>query len=463
MVNQFSAFFDLWLAAQAGGEGIAARRKRRLNRLVTHARANSPFFAGIYARVPDEVSDIRQLPPTDKSELMRRFDDWVTDRDVTWCKVKAFVSDTSLIGRPFLDRYMVWTTSGSSGVPAVLVFDRDALDVTAVLASRAFARLLTFQTWAGLIRAGTRVASIFATGGHYLGAAVINRRRLMFPWRKSSERALSILAPLGTLIGELNEFRPAVLASYPSMLTILAREQLAGRLRISPFLVASAGETLSSGARELIERAFDCAVLNNYSASEAPLLTFECGRQRLHLNADWYIVEPVDREGQPVPPGTKSHSVLLTNLANYVQPIIRYDLGDSITLHPGRCECGSIFPIVAVEGRADEILRFQPKDGKGVDISPLAIATVVEESPGVHRAQIVQTARDRIEIRLEADNEADSALVWSALYASLKQYLRAQGLGHVIVEKSPTPPIANPLSGKFRAVWSEIGNTVPAS
>ena len=48
------------------------------------------------------------------------------------------------------------------------------------------------------------------------------------------------------------------------------------------------------------------------------------------------ILEPVDRDYRPTPPGELSHTVLLTNLANAVQPIIRYDLGDSVRAKAGR-------------------------------------------------------------------------------------------------------------------------------
>ena len=41
-------------------------------------------------------------------------------------------------------------------------------------------------------------------------------------------------------------------------------------------------------------------------------------------------------------PDQPSHTVLITNLANWVQPIIRYNLGDSITAISGPCSCGSI-------------------------------------------------------------------------------------------------------------------------
>lgn len=57
------------------------------------------------------------------------------------------------------------------------------------------------------------------------------------------------------------------------------------------------------------------------------------------MNADWVLLEPVDERHRPTPPGVPSHTVLLTNLANRVQPLIRYDLGDSVTLLDRPCQC----------------------------------------------------------------------------------------------------------------------------
>ena len=38
------------------------------------------------------------------------------------------------------------------------------------------------------------------------------------------------------------------------------------------------------------------------------------------VSTDWYLFEPVDERYQPVPAGTTSHTVLVTNLANLVSP-----------------------------------------------------------------------------------------------------------------------------------------------
>src|SRR5947199_10112264 len=145
------------------------------------------------------------------------------------------------------------------------------------------------------------------------------------------------MEPLDRLIATINAFAPVYLASYPTMLTLLAEERVAGRLRVAHAIVWSGGEFLAPGACAELEQAFDCPVLNEYGASECMSIAFGCREGWLHVNADWVLLEPVDRDYRPTPPGQLSHTVLLTNLANRVQPIIRSDLGHSVVAQPATC------------------------------------------------------------------------------------------------------------------------------
>jgi phenylacetate-coenzyme A ligase PaaK-like adenylate-forming protein len=178
----------------------------------------------------------------------------------------------------------------------------------------------------------------------------------------------------------------------------------------------------------------------------------ECQRGRLHLNSDWVMIEPVDRDYRPVAPGVTSYTALLTNLANRVQPIIRYDLGDSIVLDPEPCACGSPFPAMRVEGRNDEVLSLRNERGERVRLLPLALTTVVEDFAGAHRFQIVQSAPDRLAVRLdELESAADTGL-WGKVARALRAYLRAQGLPGVAIKRDAAPPEHSARSGKLRRV-----------
>ena len=71
--------------------------------------------------MPQPLSEIGQLPVVTKAELMSHFNDWVTDPSVTRAQIDAFLADPGNVGRDFLGRYVVCTTSGATGIPAILL------------------------------------------------------------------------------------------------------------------------------------------------------------------------------------------------------------------------------------------------------------------------------------------------------------------------------------------------------
>ncbi|GGG51975.1 hypothetical protein GCM10011374_13380 [Kocuria dechangensis] len=447
--------WDAWRTTRGGPAAVAARQEARLDALVAHARSASRFYAEHYRDVPEGPpgpAGLASLPPVRKPQLMARFDDWVTDPEASRDAVAGFVADPEAVGTDFLGRYVVFTTSGSTGTPAVLVQDRDAVAVMTGLAYARSAGVLPPRLLGQVLARGARQAAVFAGGGHFLAATMFERRLRARPLRRRIARWFSVLEPLPRLVAELNAFQPVLLGTYASALAVLAEEQEAGRLRIRPLVVASGGELLSAAVRRRAEAAFGAVVVESYSASEATPLALPCRRGVLHVNSDWFLLEPVDAAGRPVPPGRRSDSVLVTNLANRVQPVIRYELGDSVVLGADPCACGSPLPTIRVEGRTDEILRVAGDGGGEVVLLPMAVSTVVEETPGVLRHQVLQTGPAALAVRLEETPGADRDEVWSRVRARLGLFLREQGAGGVAVERAGEPPRPDPRSGKLRHV-----------
>lgn len=453
------SFLSLRRAARAaerkGAAVITAQQQQRLAALVAHARGASPYFRRLYGTLPEGAVELGALPPVRKPELMARFDEWVTDPAVRLRDLAAFVADPTRLGEDYLGRYTVSTTSGSSGEPAVILHDLGALRVYNVLGySRALGRFLSFDLFRRLVAGRLHSAAVFATGGHFLSNTMIARRLRTHPIRARYTRLLSALTPLPKLVVELNEFRPVLFSGYPSVLFLLAKEQEAGRLRLRPAFVSLGGETVGPGVKERIAAAFDCPVQDYYGSTEAVGLTFACSQGRLHVNSDWYILEPVNRAGQATPPGESSETVLLTNLANYVQPIIRYVLDDRVMLDTAPCPCGSPFQTIQVEGRTDDTLVFPGQGGEAVAIPPLAISTIVEETAGVRRVQLIQTAPQTLRVRLDLSEPRET--VWPVVKERLGAFLRGHQAVGVILEEAAEPPALHPRSGKFRQVFSEV-------
>lgn len=451
--DTFNIVLDLWRAEREGAAGLARRQEARFKATLADARSSSRYYRRSYRNLPADGLVLSDLPVVTKSELMSAFDDWVTDADITRCAIVDFISDPARIATPFCGKYFVCTSTGTTGYPGIFVYDPGAIEI---YRSINFARIA--QTWLGPVDfwrmavRGFRWASVLGTGGHYVGAGWVELERKRDVMRASAFRVFSVQQPLDQLVAALNGFEPAMLTAYPSALELLAEELTAGRLKIKPVILECGGETLAEDMRAHISLAFGCPLRSTYSASECLPIAYSCDHNWLHINSDWVILEPVDEDFRPTRPGIPSHTVLLTNLANRVQPLIRYDLGDSIVQRGSPCPCGSHLPAIRVIGRQDDIMKLRATNGKIIKILPLAIGTVVEEIPDVLRSQIVQEGPTSLRLRLTLSEPADVEKTWREATTKLQDYLVEQGVGNIAIARAPEPPQQADKFGKFRQV-----------
>ncbi len=459
---------DPWLWMRTSGEVLAAgadpagvgRRLRdaRLESLLVTAASGSPLYRERLkgrSRPP-----IDAVEPVDKAQLMSRFDEWATDRRITRAGVERFLADPARLADAYLGDYVVWTSSGTTGEPGIFIQDArslaafDALDALRLRGGQP--QLTPFAGWG----APPRCAFVAATGGHFAGVVSVERLRRHaaslwaaspFQWLAPTVRTFSVQDPLDDLARELQAFAPTVLITYPSCAAALAQRQRDGALALPLTEVWVGGEQLSREQRAQIAVGFGCVLRNNYGASEFYSMAWECEQGRLHLNDDWLIVEPVDRQLRPVPAGEASHSVLLTNLANHAQPLLRYRLDDSLRFVAGGCGCGSGFPVIEVQGRADDTLVLRDAKGLAVTLLPLALMTVIEEGAHVTQFQLVCTGAQTLELRFEAGQPAPAAAFERARTALLDD-LAQRGLGNVRVRRGRGAPLRQEGSGKLRRV-----------
>jgi putative adenylate-forming enzyme len=442
---------DIRRARKQGPDALASRQRARLADAVARARTHSPYYRELYRGLPRRVDDVTLLPVTDKPQLMARFDDWATDREITYARIRAFVDDPDLIGQRFLGKYLVATTSGTSGRRGLFVLDDRYMEVGAALTSQA---LTTWLGPTGILRTvahGGRFAQLVAADGHYASYSGYRRAMREGGWRSKILRAFSVHTPMPELVAQLNAFRPSIVIGYASTVMLLTAEREAGRLHIEPTLIQPAGETMTTADTDRIAAAFSTTVRTVYAATECTYLSYSCAEGWYHVNSDWAVVEPVDADHRPTPPGEYSHSVLVTNLANRVQPFLRYNLGDSVLQRPDPCPCGSPLPAIRVQGRAGDILTFPTESGDQVRLSPLAFGTLFDRTPGVELFQLEQTAPTVLRIRLRVADGADPDTVWQAVQRELKLLSADNKLGHLTLERATEPPRQAP-GGKFRTV-----------
>jgi phenylacetate-CoA ligase len=442
--------FDAHRVRKRGAATVLERQARRFADMVAFARANSPYYRELYQGLPERIEDPTQLPVTSKKRLMSRFDDWAVDRDVTLERARTFIDNPDLIGERFLGKYTVVTTSGTTGTPGIFILDDRTMAVVNAVAFRMLSSWLTAADVFKLLVGGGRMSMVMATGGHFASTTAAARLRKGSQRRTKRIQVLSVHMPMQELVAQLNRFRPVVVAPYASLAALLADEQEAGRLHINPVLMALSAEGLPGSEYERIAKTFGAKVGNSYAASECPFLSYSCEQGWLHVNADWVLLEPVDADHRPTPPGEQSHTVLISNLANRVQPILRYDLGDSVLQRADACPCGNPLPAFRVQGRAADVLTFSTEGGERVAIPPLAFG-LLGDRPGIELFQIVQGSSTSLRVRLRTAAGADPEAVWQTVQADIKRLLAERKLGHVAVARAEEPPEQSP-GGKYRAI-----------
>lgn len=441
-------------ARRARKEGLAAvehRQHARFTEMVAFARANSPYYRELYGDLPEDIQELAQLPITSKKLLMPRFNDWVTDKRVTLEDAEKFIDNPDLIGQTFADKYKIATTSGTTGTRGIFLLDEHELNVTKAMSLRMLTDWFGMGDIPKIIAKGGKMAMLFATGGHFASAVASTNLRKENWLRSRMIKVFPVNTPIPDLVEQLNDFNPAVITSYATTMSILTGEQEAGRLNINPVLITTTAEGLSVDEYREMEKAFRTKVRNGYACTEAPFMSYSCQEQWYHVNNDWLVFEPVDEDYKQTPKGQQSHTVLITNLANRAQPIIRYDLGDSILEKPDACECGNPLPAIRVQGRSADILNFPSEKGEQVKITPLTFGAIVDRTPGVEQFQLVQTKPDVIKVRLRYSEDINQDTAWQSVQDEMKKVLAENNLGNVSVERAEELPEQS-KGGKYREV-----------
>ncbi len=367
---------------------LEAYQAKELLRLREFAYARSPFYRQFHKGLFDRP--LRELPVLTKATVMENFDKLVTDQSVRLEDVRAHMANDRE-GNRFLDRYWVTATSGSTGNPGVFLFNRDEWATVVATLGRA-------HEWAGVPMTPSHrmkmasVASMNIGSPWHMGAQVANT--FQSKWMRAWMPTLSFDAtqPLAEIVRQLNDWQPHMLAGYASMMRILADEQLAGRLHIHPHMIIPGSEVLTDETRRRIEAAWGHPPFNAYGATEggAGLAAETSDHNGMYVYEDNVIFEVVDEQYRPVPPGGYGDKVLITTLFSRTQPLIRYELSDSVQLAAEPSSLNLPFArIDGVQGRTEDILHLPALSGGEVAVHPITFHHVLESLP-VSGWQVVQ-------------------------------------------------------------------------
>lgn len=224
-MNQISLLKAMYLTHKAEKMTTPKRmdlQQRRLQDLVSYVKENSPYYAELYKEV-GETFLLTDLPITNKVALMDHFDSWMTDRSITRKKVDSFMEDVSNVGKKMDGKYLVYTTSGSTGNPCIVLYDETTINVSsAISVLRSFARK---QDMKAFMKQGKKNVALFAEGGFYLASGSVKYNLQKMPWKKNVMKSFDVRKKAQDIVDMLNAYQPAMIGSYPTALELLAYEQ----------------------------------------------------------------------------------------------------------------------------------------------------------------------------------------------------------------------------------------------
>jgi len=352
---------------------VKSLQVRRLQALITHAARNVPYYRELYRRLgihPEEirtVEDLKNLPMLTRRDVREHFEALHEEHE------------KRAPGRSLLSVQ----TTGSTGHP-----------LTISLTDSEFIQGLTFIAY-GFLRSGAKMTDSFAqilVPSIHRGSFLFERMGLL------RQRFIDLRQGVEKTISQLNEFQPKVIYSYPSVLALMAKDNLQSHpLEYPVRLLITHGEMLSDRCRALLSQAFSCPVRDSYGAAEVFRIAFECQFNRLHIIPDSVVVEvdesTLDSNG--------AADIIVTPLYLKTMPLIRYKLGDRVILSEDPCPCGSNFTTIRkIVGRSDDDLTLP----SGKRISARAI-NLLENVPGIVEYQIIQKSRERFEVHVKPGTE----------------------------------------------------------
>jgi len=389
---------------------LAACQRDRLRALLARAIASSPFHAARLRGVdPDrfELADLARLPVMTKADMMENFDAATTDRRLSRGLVERHLARAVTDPALLLGEYVVLVSGGSSGQRGLFVQKVDEYaEFAASVTRRALAA--TIAAAGGLPPEGLVIGMVGAGSPvHSSGLACVTATR---PPVCLVSAPASL--PIAEIVRRLNAAQPPNLLAYAAKLAELAREQRDGRLRLNLRSVTSFAEAISRSERVAVTEAFGVPVIDTFASTEGLVGHSEPGARVLTFASDTCLAECTDDEGRPVPDGVASAKVLVTNLHNLTQPLIRYELTDRFT--PAGTSAGGALR-ASVEGRSDDLFRYA-----GASVHPFVVGAPLLHAPAVREFQVRQTEHGA-DIAAVVDGDFDQDAVAAAVEQSLRQ------------------------------------------
>lgn len=392
-----------------------------LRKLLNHANNNSSFYKNTYKNINihsfKAVKDIEKLPIVSKETIRANIN-------------KAITAPKSMLSKS--------KTGGTTG-KSLVVFNKPEN------IQERMAMLDNFRAGFGY-ELGKRTA--WFSGKAILSAADIKKNRFWKTdyWHKVRYYSSFHIQEknLGYYVENIIKFAPEFLVGFPSTINDIAEYGIRHKIDFPENTVKAAfptAETLTPKIRENIEGFFKTKVYDQYASSEGAPFIFECKNGNLHLELQSGIFEVLDENDKP----TNSGRLVVTSFTTYGTPLIRYDIGDTLTLSDKTCTCGNNNPIAeSLQGRVVDHI-FSPDTGK-INLGNISNAT--KGVKGIIKFQVIQEELHKVKVKVVKDPQT---YIQSSETTFLKNLCDRLGYS-MQIELDYVSEIANETSGKFRIV-----------
>ena len=424
-----TAYNELLRTERESRENLEALQFERLKKLLLFAYTNVPFYTSRFIACGfdphgfSSVTDLKRIPV-------------LTKKDIQDSKKALF---------PARDRrkYTKSSSSGSTAIPVSIL--RDNLSW-----SYHHAALYRFKKWYGL-EIGDKYAMLWGIGPDIKSRVRTKARDLFYNRIKYSPYGLTHKR-MDSFIKRIRGFRPRFLEAYPSSLydfSLYLQEISYPARRLNFELIITSGETLQEHQKKLAENIFGCRVVEHYGCSETGIIYCECPDGGRHIPIESCFVEidgmNTDREGK----------IIVTDLHNYVMPMIRYEVGDIGKMTDEKCACGRNHPTMAqVKGRISDTIETVGGHKTNAlffyhvfqDLSPRGFA--------VRQYQVIQNSPDRITLKIVKNEFFDEGC-----FKKLDQRIRAHFPKNVEFDYDFVDLIESDESGKYTIFLNESKNS----
>lgn len=251
-------------------------------------------------------------------------------------------------------------------------------------------------------------------------------------------------------VEDLIRFGPEYLVGFPSTILEIAKYGIANGYDFPENTVKAVfptAETITEETRYFIEKFFKAKLYNQYASSEGAPFIIECEKGNLHLELQTGVFEVLDENNQPA----QSGRLVVTSFTTAATPLVRYDIGDSITLENAdkTCSCGNNNPLVKeILGRIDDFI-YSIENGK---INLGNVSNTLKDTKGIIRFQAVQNKLDELELYVVVDHDIYSKQIEKVFLQNWRDRV-----GNVMkVHLHYVSEISVEGSGKYRIVKNNI-------